>query len=312
LDPRAWLGTATDAGTLDEVTAALGGRARFAGWGTPYVAVDGAHVRCDYRDRRGWKEPGNLLGVTVTVDAPGRASRPEDDDCPTCADLLVRGGSETSEGSGMDVDATVAAVAAALAAGLLTEDVHRVRLADLRPLHASGLMDHVESQLTCTTCRRILCLALRRDGAPTLGHHVLDEARRHPLEPVPPVEQWGDAARIAAAEAAMRYVDHQPGAWFLVEQQGALFLQARYVISSMADDSALVRLDATEVAAYRVGGHDYLSALARRIHDGSPHRPGTPFHDRDLLRGPDGPRLRDEVGAAIANHTWIAEQHRRS
>lgn len=303
LDLSAWMAAGNDA-TLDDLAAAIGGRPSFVGFGRPYFTLDGGYAQFAFRDDRGWKEAGNLVGVTVTADKPGLACRPEDDDCPTCADLLVRGG------DGVDVDGTVAALTTALAAGRLTEDVHWVRLADLRPLHASGLMARVESQLTCTACKRIICFTLFRDGAPTFGHHVLNDAMRRPMEAIPPVDQWGDEARIAAARDAMRYVDHKPGGWFLVEQQGSYYLQARYSYSAVIDDSALIRLDESEVEAYRAGGHDYVSDLAMRIHNSAPYSEKSPYHSRDLYRGPDARAYREAVGAAIVNHTWLAEQRR--
>lgn len=110
----------------------------------------------------------------------------------------------------------------------------------------------------------------------------------------------------------MRYVDHEPAVWFLVEDAGVLFLDARYSYSALIDDSALVRLDATEVGRYREGGRAYLGELARRIHDSGPYVVESPYFARDLYRGPDGARLREAVGAAIAEHTWAAEHRRES
>jgi hypothetical protein len=300
-----WIaGVGSDA-TLDDLAKAIGSRARFAGFGTPYFAIDGGFARARFCDDRGWKDPGNLLSLTFTVDQPGLAIRPEDDDCPTCGDLLVRG-----DDDGVDVAPTVAALAAALASGALDEDTHWVRLDDLQPLHASGLMERAESQLTCRACRRIICLTLFRDASPALGFHVMDDARRRPLEAIPPVEQWGDAERIARERDAMQYVDHEPASWFLVQQRGVLYLDARYSHSAMIDDSALVRLDDAELAAYRSGGHDYLTSLARRIHDSAPYREDSPYHSRNLFRQPGGKQLREAVGAAIVNHTWLAQQRR--
>ncbi len=303
LDLSEWFtGVGNDA-TLDDLAQAIGDRPHFAGLGTPYFTLDGGYARAAFRDDRGWKDAGNLVGIIVTADKPGLTCRPEDDDCPACADLLVRG-----QDGGVDVAATTDALAAALAAGHLTEDTHWVKLADLRPLHASGLVARVESQLTCTTCRRIICFTLFRDAAPTFGYHAMNDAWQRPLEAIPPVEQWGDAARIAADRDAMHYVDHEPGAWFLVEQQGTLYLDARYSYSAVVDDSALVRLDESELAAYRAGGHDYLSELATRIHDSGPYQQESPYHRRDLYRGPDGKEFRAAVSAAIVNHTWLARQ----
>ncbi|RCK68583.1 hypothetical protein DT076_15245 [Desertihabitans brevis] len=62
---------------------------------------------------------------------------PEDDDCPTCGDLLIR---RTDPGGGVDVEATVDSPTTAVTAGSLTEDVRWVRLIDLQRLHTSGLV----------------------------------------------------------------------------------------------------------------------------------------------------------------------------
>ncbi|SDE07476.1 hypothetical protein SAMN04489747_2442 [Auraticoccus monumenti] len=303
-----WIDGVDDDATLDQLTTALEAPRHLAGFGSPYLALDGGYARLTFTEDRGWNDPGNLESITVTAEKPGLTCRPEDDDCPSCSDLLVRSSDPTG---GFDVAATTASLTAALTAGLVTEDAHWVRLADLRPLHASGLMARVESQLTCTTCRRIICFALLQDSPPTFTYAVLNDARRRPLGAIPPVEQWGDTARIAEEREAMHYLDHEPGAWFLLEQQDVLYLQARYVISSMADDSALIRLDDSEREAYRTGGRDHVARLASRIHDGSPHREESPYHQRDLLQGSDGASYREAVTRAIVNHTWLAEQRRR-
>ncbi|MBF4512486.1 hypothetical protein ITJ66_08290 [Plantibacter sp. VKM Ac-2885] len=109
----------------------------------------------------------------------------------------------------------------------------------------------------------------------------------------------------------MRYVDHEPGAWFLVEDEDARYLDARYSYSAVIDDSALIRLDDVELAAYRSGGHDALSDLARRVHNSAPYRAESPFFSRNLYRGPYGEAYRSAVATAIADHTWIAEQRRK-
>lgn len=107
---------------------------------------------------------------------------------------------------------------------------------------------------------------------------------------------------------AMHYVDHEPGAWFLVEQEGVLHLDARYSYSALIDDSALVRLNESELTAYRAGGHDYLTDLATRIHNSAPYRDESPYFGRNLYRGPDGTSYREAVAAAIVDHTWLAER----
>lgn len=280
---------------------------RFGGNGSRCFSLDGGYVRMNERAALG--EPRRLVGLAITAEEPWLTCRPEDDDCPTCSGLLVR---PRGAAEGIDVDATIDALSAAAATGALKEDGAWVRLADLRLLHASGLMERVESQLACRACHRVSCLTLFRDAPPTFGYHGMDQARQRPLGAIPPVEQWGDAERVARSRDAMRYVDHEPGAWFLVEKQGALYLDARYVLSTMLDDSALVRLSEPEVEDYRARGHDAVSDLARRIHDGSPHRETSPFHERNLYRGEAAGAYRDEVRAAIVNHTWLAEHRRKA
>lgn len=107
---------------------------------------------------------------------------------------------------------------------------------------------------------------------------------------------------------AMHYVDHEPGAWFLVEQQGVLHLDARYSYSALIDDSALIRLNEAELTAYRAGGHDYLSGLAQGIHNSAPYREESAYFVRNLYRSPEGRSYREAVSAAIVDHTWRAEQ----
>lgn len=298
-----WIAGASAQATLDELALAFGARPQFAGFGIPYFAVDGGYVRATFADNRGWKEPGNLRSLTVTAAKPGLAIRPEDDACPVCSDLLVR-----DDRDGVDVGPTVASLAAALDADLVTEDSHWVPLADLQPLHASRLMARVESQLRCTSCRRIMCFVLARDAPAAFGYFVVNDAQRHPLSLIPPVEEWGDAERIDRGRAGMRYRDHEPGRWFLVEKRGELYLDARYNLSNMIDDSALIQLDDSEALAYELGGHDYIARLAKQVHDDPPHREKSRYHSRDLYQSPEGRAYRDAVGRAIVNHTWLAQQ----
>jgi hypothetical protein len=109
---------------------------------------------------------------------------------------------------------------------------------------------------------------------------------------------------IAQDGTGARYVDHEPGTWFLVELQGVLHLDARYTYSAVIDDSALIRLTDAELESYRSGGHDYLTTLADRIHRSAPYRDTSAYHRRDLYRGSDGTEYRRAVSAAIADHTW--------
>ena len=224
--------------------------------------------------------------------------------CGTCGDLLVR------RAAGVDVDATVDALTAARDAQLLREGRSVVPLADLRLLHSSGLMERVESHLECTSCRRTSCLTLYREAAPTFVHLTYDEAMRRPLEAIPPVEQWGDAARVAAAADAMRYVDHRPGSWFLAEHESGWYFESRYNRSRMVDGSCLIRLDPSEVEGYRAGGREYLTLLAGRIDDSQPWTDESHYGRRHLAltAEPEATRLRADFDAAVANHRWTAQQ----
>lgn len=304
IDLSEWIEGASNSVTLDDLKKVIDGRRRFAGFGTPYFELKGGYARAEFRDHRGWNDRGNLVALAFTVEQPGLACRPEDDNCPSCSDVLVR-----DEAGRVDVDRTVEALRDAATKGVLKDDASWVGISDLLPLHSSGLMERVESQLTCQTCRRILCFALGRGGEPSLSYLAVNEARQHRLGPIPPVEQWGDAERIAQERDALHYVDHEPGRWFLVEQAEQLYLDARYVVTSMVDDSALIPLDEQEAEQYRLRGHEYLAELAERIHSGSPHREESPFFARDLKRGPEGGAFREAVSRAIVNHSWLA-QHR--
>ncbi len=301
-----WIQGVRNDATLDDLNAAIGTKYSFGGFMTPYFPLDGGFVRAHFRDRRGWNDAGNLERIAVTAEKPGMSCEPDDDDCPRCADLLVRSG----DSEDVDVEATTRSLVAARDAGTLKEDSHWVPLADLRMLYAPGLMARVESQLTCTSCRRIICFALHREAPPTFEYCVGNEARLHPLEAIPPVEEWGDEARQAAARSAMRYVDHHSGGWFLVQQGERLYLDARYSYSAVIDDSALIELDASEREGYRARGHAYLSELAERIHMSGPYQSDSPYYARDLYRrgGEPGRDYRGEVSAAIVNHTWLAAQ----
>lgn len=295
-----WVGAGNRA-TLEDLESALGKKPSFAGVRTPYFAFDRGFVTATFTPD-GWKMPGNLLRLTLTAHQPGLVPSPEDDDCPGCSDLLRR----TSSGA-VDIDATVQALSAA---GSLKEDAHWLRLDDLLPLHASGLMERAESQLRCLRCARTVCFTLLRDDGPEFQYCSFDQARRRPMSPVPPVERWGDPGRLAAEQRGMRYVAHAAGSWFLVRKGEDLYLDARYSYSGLIDSSALIRLNPSEVRLYERSGHTFLSRLAAAIHNSAPYQQESPYFARDLYRQSEGTRLRDEVSGAIAEHTWIAQQRR--
>lgn len=302
-----WItGTRNDA-SLDDLAKALGSHVRTTPHAVPYFALDGGYLQPSFKPGHPWRKQGGLVHLSVRSTSPALTAMPTDVDCPTCSDLLVRGDDGPHR---LDIDATIRELTSALAAGLLTEDPGRARIADLRPLHDSGLIDRVESQLTCSSCRRVLCFSLFRDAAPRFDHYAWADASMRPHEPIPPVEQWGDADRIAQAEETLQYVDHQPGGWFLLRRGEDLYLDARYSFSGIIDSSALILLDEAERAEHRARGRESLAELAMRIQDDGPSRQESPYFARDLYRGPDRERYRRAVSAAVADHTWLAEQRR--
>ncbi|WP_447912259.1 hypothetical protein [Microbacterium phyllosphaerae] len=302
LDVAEWIPGIGNSATFADFRASFDVPWRFAE-GDRYFVLEAAYLRPEFV-KYGGRRAGDLQRVAFSVDAPKDTCRPAHDGCPVCRELIAR-----AEDGLFDLDGTIHRLVHGLEAGVLTSKDGPVPLADLRPLHASALLERVESQVTCTACGRVACLTLYRDSSPTFSHHPLDAALRRPHEAVPPVERWGDAARIAAAREAMRYVDHEPGSWFLVEQHGDLYLDSRYTISSMLDDSCLIRLDDAERRQYREAGRDTLTELARRIDSTGPHREESPFHLRNLRRYPDDGRdYTTELRAAIADHTWLARQ----
>lgn len=307
IDLGAWVDGVGNDTTLDQLKAALRAPRKFAGFGRPYFVLDAGYVQTTFVNDRGWKDPGNLVALTVTEHQPVSVCDPADDDCPSCADLLVR----LPAADGIDVDTTINELQRAVSDGRIQESSAWVRLGDLRQLHDSGLMARVESQFTCSACHRVACFTLSRDAAATFGYYTLNEARQRPLEPIPQIGLWGDGDRISADVDEMHFVAHEPGRWFLVHQHDTLFLSARYVINTMLDDTAMIELNDTETAAYRAGGRTYIARLADKIHDGAPHQESSPYFSRNLLRGPDREAYRVALDRAMVNHTWLAQQRQR-
>ncbi|MGA4670883.1 hypothetical protein ACPCG0_13970 [Propionibacteriaceae bacterium Y1923] len=125
-----------------------------------------------------------------------------------------------------------------------------------------------------------------------------------------PVRELADVVEsLSVDEDAMHYVDHEPGAWFLVEHDDALYLDARYTYSALIDDSALIRLTDRERHDYLARGRDSIGELAAAVHESAPYRPTSVFHERDLYRSPEGRRWRQRVEMAIADHAWIRRQN---
>ena len=110
----------------------------------------------------------------------------------------------------------------------------------------------------------------------------------------------------------MKYLDHNPGQWFLLEWQGALYLDYRYSYSAIIDDSALMKLSDEECRQYKAHGRTYLSDLATAAHNSGPYRKESSFYARNLYRGTNSKELRAAVSVAVVDHTWAAEQRRNN
>lgn len=67
----------------------------------------------------------------------------------------------------------------------------------------------------------------------------------------------------------MRVIDHEPQSWFLLEDDGALYLDANCSHSFISYDF-LLQLDESEAARYRREGRTYISWLAQDIQNSAP------------------------------------------
>ncbi|SHN03570.1 hypothetical protein [Phytopseudomonas punonensis] len=67
----------------------------------------------------------------------------------------------------------------------------------------------------------------------------------------------------------MQVIDHQPHAWFLLEDDSGLLLDLECHHSAVSC-SVLIRLNEEELAEYRRDGHAYLDRLAQAIHHSAP------------------------------------------
>jgi hypothetical protein len=83
----------------------------------------------------------------------------------------------------------------------------------------------------------------------------------------------------------MRVVDHEPQWWFLLEDEGSLFLDANCNHSAVGYDF-LVELSAEEHRAYEHEGREFLSRLAIEIQETAPIVKGSTsrFKGRDMSR----------------------------
>jgi hypothetical protein len=85
----------------------------------------------------------------------------------------------------------------------------------------------------------------------------------------------------------MHVVAHDPHNWFLLEEEGALYLDVNSGHSAVGF-SVLFRLTEEEVGRYREGGEPFLSTMARSVQDRGP----SAWRDERNLDG--------ELGAAVA------------
>lgn len=83
----------------------------------------------------------------------------------------------------------------------------------------------------------------------------------------------------------MRVVDHEPQWWFLLEENGSLFLDVNCNQSFVGYDF-LLELNAEEHGAYKHEGREFISRLAAKIQDSAPIVKGSTsrFKGRDLSR----------------------------
>jgi len=80
----------------------------------------------------------------------------------------------------------------------------------------------------------------------------------------------------------MKVVDYEPQCWFLLDDNGELFLDANCNHSFIGYDF-LLQLDASEAAKFRSEGRAYLSRLAQDIHYSAPivAASNSPYKSRD-------------------------------
>ncbi|MEV6265464.1 hypothetical protein AB0M42_32645 [Streptomyces sp. NPDC051784] len=228
-------------------------------------------------------QPSSLRLIQLTAHDTWAGTDPADERCPGCAGLAVRSTAAAgSGGTGIDADATVGALRAAVKAGRLRRKHPWVAPEDMLSLHGSGLMEHVVAQLECTLCHRRVFFGLHREGEPTVEYLSLNDSRRRIPERVPPVRQWGDAARIAREAQRPERVASDGNSWVLYSQGEHLFLNARCWYSAI-DGSRLIRLNEAEARSYERDGEAYLSRLQQAV-----NRTWTsdddPWRSRDLTR----------------------------
>ena len=91
----------------------------------------------------------------------------------------------------------------------------------------------------------------------------------------------------------MRVIDHAPHGWFLLEEDGALFLDVNCSHSAVSYNFVL-QLDAQERSAYKDEGRAFIGRLATAVQDSGPHLSTSRFHERNMSNAHS-----DNVTAAI-------------
>ena len=118
----------------------------------------------------------------------------------------------------------------------------------------------------------------------------------------PPRWSWGEADTAPV----IKVVDHEPAAWFLVQDGKRLLFDVNCSHGAVSHEF-LMELNASERADYAARGRRFLSELAERIQSSAPgaRESASPYRER-LLQGPDRARaneasiawLKDRAGAA--------------
>ncbi|GMM60892.1 hypothetical protein [Novosphingobium pituita] len=83
----------------------------------------------------------------------------------------------------------------------------------------------------------------------------------------------------------MNVIDHQPHAWYLLEDNGVLFIDAA-CSHSFVDYSVLIELDKQELQNFESDGRSFLDQLAYDIHYSAPGVRGSnsPYKSRNLAQ----------------------------
>jgi hypothetical protein len=136
--------------------------------------------------------------------------------CRTCEAALVRADADPPHD--IDVVATTDALRSLVEEGRIREERGDVPLADMLGLLHSDLKYTIVTYLTCLACGRAIFWGLCIRGAPVFRHVAGDEVSTHRWEEVPPREQWAGSRERERQHAALRVIDHRPGAWFLLER----------------------------------------------------------------------------------------------